>query len=783
MAAQDGLGGVSSYAAHAALSRRLTRVGGALHLARAFQMEPNQPLAKDPESAAGRLDSWKEIAVYLRRDVRTVQRWHDRAGLPVHRHIDPKQRGVFAFQSELDTWANQFRANEEDAPQPADPTTPGRAPGGWGAWWLLAGGLLCAVIALATWTVRHPFTPSAAVHQRAWVLVADLSNQTEDRMLDESLHFALERELSASSVIAVVPRLRLQDDFRLMRRAEDSRITAALAREVAIRDGNVQAIVAARADSAGAGYLLTIQVIDPQTGAVLRSETDQVSARQGLLAAIRRLATWARGALGETQFSLTADSRLPQVTTSSLSALEFYAKAQGALSRNYRHAARMLLEAAIREDPEFALAHSQLARVLVNEPDADSAAAGRRDHAERALALSSKTTEKERLVIVANYYEEYGETEKAVAALEALIRIDPVDSDARTTLAGLYRGLRRIPEAVQEMERAATLRPNDFTTQIDTAHAWAVWADQPQRARPYVAQSRQLWPGVKGSFSSEVGLANLPPFHARNVAWMLLFPAYERWRAGDVRAMLTEVQRVLDSDPLPAPADRDALLMFAMSFQMTAGRLRDAQALAERMSERSREAHLGVLADALDDIPALRRHMPRTSLAGEGRPFRLVRAGRYREADEVIARLSHDFGFVGLGDLGFLETARGELALRRGHIFEGMADLQRGLTLASAITLSERYLGAESLAGAFERLNRKDEAVKVLEAAAQAEPRYTHAGPSGAFWLRVLNRLSEAYRDRGRLADADAVDARLRKLLVLADPDHPLVIQLRGRGE
>ena len=34
-----------------------------------------------------RLDSWKEIAAYLNRGVRTVRRWEEEEGLPVHRHV------------------------------------------------------------------------------------------------------------------------------------------------------------------------------------------------------------------------------------------------------------------------------------------------------------------------------------------------------------------------------------------------------------------------------------------------------------------------------------------------------------------------------------------------------------------------------------------------------------------------------------------------------------------------------------------------------------------------
>ncbi|HEU5453710.1 MAG TPA: tetratricopeptide repeat protein [Terriglobales bacterium] len=50
------------------------------------------------------LESWKEIAAYLGRDVRTVQRWEKSEGLPVHRHLHEKQGSVYAFRGEIDGW-------------------------------------------------------------------------------------------------------------------------------------------------------------------------------------------------------------------------------------------------------------------------------------------------------------------------------------------------------------------------------------------------------------------------------------------------------------------------------------------------------------------------------------------------------------------------------------------------------------------------------------------------------------------------------------------------------
>lgn len=55
-------------------------------------------------SSHERVESWKGIAVYLGRDVRTVQRWEKQEGLPVHRHVHNKLSTVYAFKSELDTW-------------------------------------------------------------------------------------------------------------------------------------------------------------------------------------------------------------------------------------------------------------------------------------------------------------------------------------------------------------------------------------------------------------------------------------------------------------------------------------------------------------------------------------------------------------------------------------------------------------------------------------------------------------------------------------------------------
>lgn len=74
-------------------------------------------------ASTDRLDSWKEIASYLRREVRTVQLWEKREGLPVHRHFHKSLGSVFALRSEIDSWKRQV-SREGNSAQRTESVTP-----------------------------------------------------------------------------------------------------------------------------------------------------------------------------------------------------------------------------------------------------------------------------------------------------------------------------------------------------------------------------------------------------------------------------------------------------------------------------------------------------------------------------------------------------------------------------------------------------------------------------------------------------------------------------------
>jgi Tol biopolymer transport system component len=86
-------------------------------------------MAQPPEDRPDepRLDSWKEIASYLGRGIRTVQRWEREEGLPVHRLEHAKRGSVYASRRELTAWW-ESRRRPDSAPAASTTVTAPAAP-------------------------------------------------------------------------------------------------------------------------------------------------------------------------------------------------------------------------------------------------------------------------------------------------------------------------------------------------------------------------------------------------------------------------------------------------------------------------------------------------------------------------------------------------------------------------------------------------------------------------------------------------------------------------------
>jgi hypothetical protein len=114
-----------------------------------------------------RLDSWKAIAEYLGRDVRTVRRWERTLGLPVRRVPGRRGHSVFADVSEIENWLHT-------APTAAGPSPPAAAEGNASAesqrprrawWWVAVPAALVAVVltAVAWRAILRQDAPAAAL--------------------------------------------------------------------------------------------------------------------------------------------------------------------------------------------------------------------------------------------------------------------------------------------------------------------------------------------------------------------------------------------------------------------------------------------------------------------------------------------------------------------------------------------------------------------------------------------------------------------------------------------
>src|SRR6516165_2177288 len=173
-------------------------------------MDKNVEVPQEPQSSpTDRLDSWKEIAAYLKCSVRTVRRWEDE-GLPVHRHAHRKKPGIYAYKAEIDVW---WRNGHEHSTQIGDaqeqPSTVFRWRGPWLAAGLVLTGLL---VILATVTVfeKHQKTldsaPAPRIQSLAVLPLENLSLDPEQEYFADGMTDTLITDLAQIGSLKVISR-------------------------------------------------------------------------------------------------------------------------------------------------------------------------------------------------------------------------------------------------------------------------------------------------------------------------------------------------------------------------------------------------------------------------------------------------------------------------------------------------------------------------------------------------------------------------------------------------
>lgn len=401
-----------------------------------------------------RLESWKEIAAYLKRGVRTVRRWEREEGLPVHRHLHRSRATIYAHAAEIDVW---WTGRRPPAARPRPVGEAGRA----------ARRLMVAVL---------PFANLGTAAAREHV---------GDGLAEEVIASLGQVSPEALGVIARTTMLHYRDTRRTVRQigeelavdfvlegsvrreGERVRVTAQLARVsdqaqawAATYERPVRSILALQQEIASEIGREVQVTLAPQHRA--RLETVRDVAPDAYFAYLR-----GRHLLN----AFTSDTVRQSVVCfrSATAADPSFASAHAALAEAYAHLAvwtdapsseivPLAVDAAtiaLRLDPGLAEAHAALG--LINANYAWDWPGAERDFL-RALQLNPG------LASAAQWYAEFlaemGRVEEALAVIDLAARHDPLSPSIPSSRAFVLWLGRRFDDAVAEAERVLVTSPN-----------------------------------------------------------------------------------------------------------------------------------------------------------------------------------------------------------------------------------------------------------------------------------------------------------------------------------
>ena len=437
--------------------------------------QPSPDMMASQKTSDRRLNSWKEIATYLNRDVTTVQRWEKREAMPVHRHVHDKRGSVYALVPELDAWlqsrrpalqadpeAEEQEAKEQKPAAPAEEKAEVEDDYRRGARRRLRGWLAPAAVGvLALLAVGYVLyrgrigNPSQAkIRSLAVLPLKNLSADPTQEYLCDGMTDALIDRLSRIHNLRVISRT------SVMRFKNPQLSVPEIARLL-----HVDAIVEGSVMRQGDRIRVTAQLIRGATDEHFWSETydrdlrDVFAVQSELAQSIAKKVQVT--ATGEEQQRLTAArSVAPEVYESYLKGRFAYEKSN---KRVEIEESIGYFDRAIRIDPSFAPAYvalanaySDLGTVFVGvSPDLTRPKVI--NAAQKALELEPDLGEAH--VLLANVRQEQFQWTEAEAEYRRALELNPNDADAHAGLALWLLCQGRTDEAVAWALRGRELDP------------------------------------------------------------------------------------------------------------------------------------------------------------------------------------------------------------------------------------------------------------------------------------------------------------------------------------
>lgn len=292
------------------------------------------------------------------------------------------------------------------------------------------------------------------IDERSPILIADFRSDDEPglaRMVTE----AFKVDFSQTRIVRPVEASRVAQALQRMELDPAQELTEQLARQVARRDG-IPVVVGGTVGRVGGGYVLTARIVAAGDGTVLASERETASDSTKILGAIDALSGGLRTRIGESFSGVRADAPLERVTTASLPALELYSRAIQVIEYEADPESGVrLLKQALEEDPSFASAWRKLGVVLGNM---GGSAAEREGAMTKAYELRERLTPRERYLAEAAYARNVqGDRQRAIAAYERMLDMDPDDDWALNNVAILHAEEGDDQRSLKLMERSVAL--------------------------------------------------------------------------------------------------------------------------------------------------------------------------------------------------------------------------------------------------------------------------------------------------------------------------------------
>jgi TolB-like protein/Tfp pilus assembly protein PilF len=412
-----------------------------------------------------RLDSWKEIAAYLNRDVTTVQRWERREGMPVHRHLHDRRGSIYALSVELDAWlqgrkprlkAEQGKNSPFEAPAKGEPDRGERVASRLRGWLALAGMATIGLLALVYFMSRSRAGDAASPRIKS-LAVLPLKNLSAD---------PTQEYLADGMTEALIGRLAGIQDLRVISHTSVMRFkNPQLSAPQIAKILGVDAIVEGSVTREGDRIRVTVQLIRAATDEHFWSETYD----RKLQDALALQSELAESIAEKVEVTVTGEE-LERLTAARSVAPEVYdSYLQGWYALNKSDMRSDIeksiddFQDAVKRDPTFAPAYVGLATAygeLGSNFVGDAPEPARQkviSAARKALELDPNLAEAH--VLLAEALQEEWQWAEAEAEYRRALELSPNDADAHWGLAWwlLCRG--RTDEALSWAQRSRELDP------------------------------------------------------------------------------------------------------------------------------------------------------------------------------------------------------------------------------------------------------------------------------------------------------------------------------------